>query len=133
MVDLSAIRDGMEVISSDGERLGTATGVENGRLGIRAEGGTRNVSTDRISRVDDHVHLLDSGAVVRGDWSGRAAPKPHPTEGRARGPWIVGVVFIVILVLLLIWGLLYMFGGAGNDRTEPLPITGQGEGSLNRQ
>jgi hypothetical protein len=133
MVDLSAIRDGMEVISSDGELVGAATGVEGGRIGVRTADGLRHVDADRVSRVDDHVHLRDSAAVVRGDWSGAPIPREDPTAGRAKGPWIVGLVFLVILVLLLIWGLLYMFGGAGNDRTEPLPITGQGEGSLNQQ
>ncbi|MFN3943963.1 MAG: DUF2171 domain-containing protein [Allosphingosinicella sp.] len=130
MADIARIRENMEVISSDGELVGHVASLDGGRLSVRsAGGGTHPVDPGRISRVDDHVHLLDSAAVLRGDWSGRAAPPPHPTEGRAKGPWAIGIVFVVILIGLLIWGLLYMLGGAGNDRTEPLPITGQGDGT----
>ncbi len=49
--------------------------------------------------------------------------RPKQQMGKARLPWLIGLVFLAILVLLLIWGLVY----AADDGTtkEPLPSTGQ--------
>lgn len=128
MADLTAIRPRMEVMSSDGELVGHVHSSDQGRLlvsPLRAPPGAagRDVDTDWVSRVDEHVHLRHGAAVIRGRWSGSAESRPRRTEGGAKIPWLIGLVLLAIAVLLLIWGFVY----AADDGTtaEPLPSTGE--------
>ena len=128
MADLTAIRPGMQVISSDGEVVGHVRTSENGRLTVSPLGGAgaggHPVDEDWVARVDDHVHLRHSAGVVRGRWSGNAEARPNQQMGKARLPWLIGLVLLAIAVLLLIWAFVYAADG-GSDTAQPLPSTGQ--------
>ncbi|MDP8995067.1 MAG: DUF2171 domain-containing protein [Pseudomonadota bacterium] len=127
MADVHLIRQGMEVLSADGELVGRVVGTADG-ITVHPTGtaapGAHPLPDHWVVRVDEHVHLRHSAAVVRGEWSGYAAPEPHPTEGGARLPWIIGLVLLAIAVLLLVWGFVYA-ADSRTDPGEPLPSTGQ--------
>jgi len=132
MAELSAIRPRMEVKSSDGEIVGHVHSTDQGRLMVSPVDGVgvgagHPVSDDWIARVDEHVHLRHSAAVVRGRWSGSDAlpdARPNQEMGKARLPWIIGLVLLAIAVLLLIWAFVYG-ASSGGDTTRPIPATGQ--------
>jgi hypothetical protein len=125
MVD---IRQGMDVLSSDGEIVGRTGLSDAGRIAVvpggGGGGGTRDVPPDWITRVDEHVHLRHSAAMLRAEWRGDV-PRPAPSEGRARLPWLIGIVLLLIAVFLLFWGLVYNADGDRNPE-QPMPSTGQG-------
>lgn len=128
MVDLGAIRPRMEVKSSDGEVIGHVHSSEAGRLMVSPLGGVGAgsgfpVAGDWVTRVDEHVHLRHSAADIRGRWSGVDA-RPNQQMGKARIPWLIGLVLLAIAVLLLIWALVYA-GSPGGDTTRPIPATGE--------
>ena len=128
MADFGAIRPRMEVKSSDGEVVGHVHSAEGGRLSVSPVGGVGAgsgfpVDADWITRVDEHVHLRHSAADLRGRWHGVDA-QPNQQMGKARIPWLIGLVLLAIAVLLLIWALVYA-GSDGSDTTRPIPATGQ--------
>lgn len=124
MADTGAIRENMAVISSDGELVGHVSAVRGGGLELRPAAGSgglsRPLALDRVSRVDHQVHLLDSAAVVRGELGGPAEPPPHRTEGRLKGPFVIGALFLVIALVLLVWGLLY--ASTDTEPAAPAPV-----------
>ena len=123
MVD---IRQGMDVVSSDGKVLGRTEAHEGGPIALTlAEGGgMRHVPADYVTRVDEHVHLRHSAAALRAEWRGSDA-RPEPSEGRARLPWAIGIVLLLIALFLLLWGFVYNVDG-DRDPRQPMPSTGQG-------
>ena len=132
MAELSAIRPGMEVKSSDGEVIGHVRSTDTGRLLVSpldgAGGGAGYpVDEDWVTRVDEHVHLRHSAADMRGrlgDRPGGVDARPNPQMGKARLPWLIGLVLLGIAVLLLIWALVYA-ASPGGDTTRPIPATGE--------
>lgn len=127
MADLARIRRDMEVISSDGETVGRVASTEDGLAVAPSAGGASGphpIPHEWVARVDDHVHLRHSAAVVRGRWSGNAEPRPQQSMGKAKAPWLIGLVLLAIAVLLLIWALAYSADDS-RDSSEPLPSTGQ--------
>lgn len=108
-MDTSLIRENMDVIASDGERVGTVAALEGERLSVRpvSGGAAGYVPLDWISRIDEHVHLRHTGAVARGEIEGIPEPAPEPTEGRLKGPAVIGGIFLAIAVALLVWALFY--------------------------
>jgi hypothetical protein len=128
MADLGAIRPRMEVKSSDGVVVGHVHSADAGRLSVSPVDGVGAgsgfpLSEDWVTRVDEHVHLRHSAADIRGRWHGVDA-QPNQQMGKARLPWIIGLVLLAIAVLLLIWALVYA-GSPGGDTTQPIPATGQ--------
>ncbi|HEX8191635.1 MAG TPA: DUF2171 domain-containing protein [Allosphingosinicella sp.] len=128
MADFGAIRPRMEVKSSDGEVIGHVYSSENGRLSVSpldgvGAGSGFPVDPDWVTRVDEHVHLRHSAADIRGRWHGVDA-QPAQQMGKAKVPWVIGLVLLAIAVLLLIWGMMYA-GSDGGDTTRPIPATGQ--------
>jgi hypothetical protein len=123
MVD---IRQGMDVVSSDGEVVGRTGVSDAGRIAVTPAGGdaSRDIPPDWISRVDEQVHLRRSAGAVHAEWRGDV-PKPPPTEGRARLPWAIGIVLLLIALFLLLWGFVYNADGDRNPE-QPMPSTGQG-------
>ncbi len=123
MVD---IRQGMNVVSSDGEIVGRTGVSDAGRISVTPlEGeGSRDIPGDWITRVDEHVHLRHSSGAIRSEWRGDMA-RPDPTEGRARIPWAIGLVLLLIALFLLLWGFVYNADGDRNPE-QPAPSTGQG-------
>jgi len=70
---LAKISDGMEVVDTDGTRVGTVARVEGGHLKIiRADLAPRNahqfVGPELIAAVDDRVHLSHSWDELRRLW-----------------------------------------------------------------
>ena len=70
---LTRIREGMEVVDTDGTRVGTVARVEGGHLKIiRPEQEPRNahqfVSPELIQSVDERVHLGRSWDELRRLW-----------------------------------------------------------------
>ena len=122
---MADIRQGMDVISSDVQLIGRTGAYDGGPIPLTlADGGaTRHVPLDYVTRVDEHVHLRHSADAIRGEWRGSAA-HPHPTEGRARVPWLIGIVLLLIAVFLLIWGFVYAADDS-TDTRQALPSTGQ--------
>lgn len=128
MADLSLIRPQMQVLGSDGELVGHVHSADGDRLMVSPVGGVgagsgHQLQADWIARVDEHVHLRHGAAVVRGRWSGADA-RPNQQMGKARLPWLIGLVFLAIAIVLLFWGFFYA-GSAGGDTTRPIPATGQ--------
>ena len=108
MAELSHIRQGMQVKSSDGEVVGHV--APGGGLSVTPIGGgaAHSVSEEWVSRVDEHVHLRHSAAVLRGRWSGNAIPaEAVPTQKGAKVPIILGLIVIAIALVLLFWGFFY--------------------------
>lgn len=90
MTDPSQIREGMPVMSSDGERLGTVDKIEGGdrvKLNRRdaPDGEHHFVPLSAVSRVDEHVHLAQPASAVRSmaGWTAAAAGAGAATAGMA--------------------------------------------------
>lgn len=137
------IRDGMEVLGSDGARVGVVEDVESGRILLRDEGrgGARAVALSHVERVaDGRVHLNESASVARGglraaiaEATGDPAPdRPHAPRGRATLLWAIGA--LVLLASLLI---VYLRREdreeellAAPPQIEPGPVSPVGTGGL---
>lgn len=79
---LASIREGMEVVDSDGTRIGTVARVEGGHLKIlRNDQKPRNahqfVSPKLIHSVDERVHLSLSWDELRRLWADDPFNKHH--------------------------------------------------------
>jgi len=70
MVDRSLIRPDMEVIASDGERLGRVDDIEASGIKLTKDGSPdgkhHHVDFDDVARVDEHVHLNRTRASLFG-------------------------------------------------------------------
>lgn len=49
--------------------------------------------------------------------------QPNRQMGKARLPWLIGLVLLAIALLLLVWG--FVYAADDGPTTEPLPSTGQ--------
>ena len=79
---LATIREGLEVVDSDGTRIGTVARIEGGHLKIlRNDQKPRNahqfVSPQLIHSVDDHVRLTQSWDELRRLWAHDEFAKHH--------------------------------------------------------
>jgi hypothetical protein len=79
---LATIREGMEVVDTDGTRIGTVARREGGHLKIvRLDQKPRNahqfVSPELIRSVDDRVHLSRSWDELRRLWAHDEFAKHH--------------------------------------------------------
>ena len=120
MIDRSQIRQHMDVISADGERVGTVDAVEGERIKLTkdasADGKHHHVDLSDVARVDEHVHLSKSraalGLAAAGAATGGAAtpaiplpPIRNPTvEGAAPRrnymlPWVLAGLALLALIL----------------------------------
>ena len=108
---------GMQVLTSDGEFLGTIEDDAPDGFILRTSGGNGNMVTLPelwIADIDDRVHLNRTGAEAAAGWQAmqfRKSDKPSPETGRDRpqrtspAAWLIflallGVVLLVILALL---------------------------------
>lgn len=78
MSDRVNIREHMEVIGSDGSRVGTVDKVEGETIKLakndpQANGSHHWIPMDWVQNVDQHVHLSKSSADVSRNWQ-TAAP-----------------------------------------------------------
>ena len=131
MVDLRSVREGMQVLGSDGGMIGEVSGVHGNHIHVRptppVEGGAEHVvPLAWVARVDDHVHLQRTAALARDTWqsheggggtAGAAAAQRRgeaATDRPARGSkwvWIVGAIMLLIIIILGIRA----FGYAGTE------------------
>jgi hypothetical protein len=84
---LARIREGMEVVDSDGTRIGTVARIEGGHLKIlRNDQDPRNahqfVSSELIHSVDDRVRLSRSWDELRRLWADDEFNKRHNLRPR---------------------------------------------------
>ncbi len=121
MIDRSQIRHDMDVIASDGERLGKVDEVEGERIKLTkdssSDGKHHHVDLTDIARVDEHVHLSKTRAALGLAVAGTAgaASKPgnplppirNPAVGSAEPrrnymlPWVLGGLALLALILAL--------------------------------
>ncbi|PAX06865.1 OmpA family protein [Sphingomonas lenta] len=113
MVDRFSIKDGMEVVGSDGARVGTVRDVETGRFILHDETGharDRALMLSRVERVEgNRVHLTETASVVLGGFAERLAeatgdPDPHhphsPRTAKTALYWALGL-FLLLASLAL--------------------------------
>ena len=120
MAQASDIREHMEVIGADGVKIGTVDHMDGERIKLTrrdsADGEHHYIPLADVTRVDAHVHVGTTAAVLGLTGSADAAVVPDPNavfppvlnrqvEGATpRGnyylPWIVGVIGLILLFLL---------------------------------
>ncbi|HEX8389250.1 MAG TPA: DUF2171 domain-containing protein [Sphingomonas sp.] len=113
MIHREQLRDGMEVIGSDGAPVGRVSDVKTGRfMFARTDGaGTGTLDLNHIERVDgDRVVLTQTGAATLGGFGARVAeatgdpvdPNAHLITGRKPGRatllWILGALAFAAIV-----------------------------------
>ena len=124
MVDRSQIRQHMDVIASDGERIGKVDAVEGERIKLTkdasSDGQHHHIDLTDVSRVDDHVHLSKTRAALGLALAGAGAagtahakpanplpPLRNPTVGGAAPrrnymlPWVLAGLALLALILAL--------------------------------
>ncbi len=124
MVDASQIRPHMDVIASDGERVGTVDAVEGQRIKLTRDaspdGKHHHVDLSDVSRIDEHVHLSKTRAALGLAAAGAAAtaggaakpanplpPLRNPTVDGATPrrnfmlPWVLAGLALLALILAL--------------------------------
>ena len=121
MVDRSQIRQHMDVIASDGERIGTVDAVEGERIKLTTDaardGKQDHVDLSDVARVDEHVHLSKTRAALglaatgaAGGASKTANPLPPLRNPSVDGaaprrnymlPWVLAGLALLVLILAL--------------------------------
>lgn len=131
MVEMRGVRDGMQVLGSDGGMIGAVAGVHGDHLHVRPtppdDIDTYIVPFAWVARVDDHVHLNRDAALVRDTWkhaqhtvSGHEREAAHTGVGRS---WLVWLIGAVLLLLVLVAGLRGC-GYAVSDTSREQPAVG---------
>lgn len=73
MMDQNQIREHMDVISSDGQHVGTVDHMDGNRIKLTkndqtAQGKHHYLPMDWVQTVDEHVHLNQSSQQVMQNW-----------------------------------------------------------------
>ena len=130
MANVQNVRNGMQVLGSDGGMIGTVSGIEGDQIAVthagEHAGHHHHVPSSWVARVDEHVHLDRTAATAWDSWKahggGATGGQARGTEVRgeaatdrpARGSkwvWIVGAIMLLIIIILGIRG----FGYAGTE------------------
>ncbi|HEY0627161.1 MAG TPA: DUF2171 domain-containing protein [Allosphingosinicella sp.] len=139
MVDVRNVRQGMQVIGSDGGMVGEVAGLHGDHIHVRptppVESGVDHVvPRGWVVRVDQHVHLDREAALVRDTWTTgepahAAAPAAaaHHTErkrpdnyhgvGKSWIVWLIGIIFLAIVIILGVRGCGY--AASDSDTRQP--------------
>lgn len=125
------IREGMQVIGSDGGMVGRVVGLHGDHIHLEptapVHAGDHIVPRSWIARVDDHVHLDREAALVREMWGQSDGPVPaasttrarvspatetttapgaHPDDYHGMGKsWIVWVIGGLLLLMIIVLGI----------------------------
>jgi len=92
---INNVREGMEVIASDGGMVGRVFGLHADHIHVQptapVHGGDHIIPRGWIARVDEHVHLDRDAALVRETWgSDHAIPPAAGHAGRTSGAAAAG-------------------------------------------
>jgi hypothetical protein len=114
MADMKDIREGMQVLGSDGGMVGRVSGLHGDHLHVEPDApepaGARIVPRAWVARVDEHVHLNREAALVRDTWTRHdpsiAAPPAAGREGGGKGwlLWLLGLALLAAVIFLGIRG-----------------------------
>lgn len=130
MVDAHNVREGMQVIGSDGGMVGRVLGLHDDHIHVEptapVHGGDHVIPRSWVARTDDHVHLSLDAALVRERWgsgeghvrSAPAASAAGTREAAHRGmgkSWIVWLIGAILLLLIIVLGI----RGCGYAAEEP--------------
>ena len=117
---MADIREGMQVLGSDGGMVGRVTGTHGDHIHVQPDppashGGEHIVPRSWVARTDDHLHLNRDAALVRETWTthgedhvaGTAAPVHVDHRSRKSGgkSWIVWLIGAILLLLIIILGI----------------------------
>lgn len=117
MASAHDIREGMQVIGSDGGMVGRVTRLHGDHIHVEPDapepgGGGRLVPHRWVVRVDDHVHLDRTAALARDTWQPASAEAGAASSAEGIEPagggkwlWIVGALVLLIALYLIIGGL----------------------------
>ena len=122
----------MQVIASDGGMVGHVEAPEGERIRVtsaaRPGSGYHSIPAEWVVRVDEHVHLDREAALVRDQWTTKAAAaavhsttQPEAPSHRRPPrwiPWAVGFAGLAIILILAIFAFAY---GFGVEEGTPLP------------
>lgn len=138
------IREGLQVLGSDGGMVGRVKGLHGDHIHVEptvpSHSGDHTVPLAWVERADDHVHLNREAALVRDTWgSGHPIPPGHgatttrttSTTTRAAGThggasrgmgksWIVWLIGALLLALIIVLGI-RGFGYAADDSSTEQP------------
>lgn len=135
------IREGMEVIGSDGGLIGRVLGLHGDHIHVEPTAPVH--ANDHIfprtwvARVDDHVHLDRDAALVRQTWgasdrqsaathtapaataarSGIKHEAAHSGVGKSWIVWAIGAVLLLLIIVLMIRG--FGYAASDSDMSEP--------------
>jgi hypothetical protein len=123
MANIDDIREGMEVLGSDGGMVGRVVGLHGDHIHVEptapVHAGDHTVPRTWVARIDDHVHLNREASLVRETWgSGHAIPPGQPSatthgdaprrEARHKEggkSWIVWAIGALLLLFILFLGI----------------------------
>jgi hypothetical protein len=156
MVGMHGVRDGLQILGSDGGMIGRVDAIEQHRLRLHstaAPEGHYYIPSHWIDHVDDHVHLNVTAATARERWevaegtsaaagaTGRTRDAAAGTTGdRAGGhsnrlAWIIGAIFVLAILFLAVRSCGYAVDDSTNME-QPLPSADSdatGAGATNGQ
>ena len=115
MAQAHEIREGMQVLGSDGGMVGTVDGVEGDRIKLtRDAAGTHHyVPLAWTARIDEHLHLDRSAALVRDSWTAETGPTGYGAREAAatdrpaaasKWVWVIGAILLVLILILGVRG-----------------------------
>jgi hypothetical protein len=117
------IREGLEVLGSDGGMVGRVKGLHGDHIHVEptapVHSGDHTVPLSWVVRADDHVHLDREAALVRDTWgSGHAIPPERPAAAprataahreveheSGSNSWIVWAIGGLLLLFVLFLGI----------------------------
>ncbi len=117
---MADIREGMQVLGSDGGMVGRVTGLHGDHIHVEPDApsphaGSHIVPRNWVARIDDHVHLNREAALVRDTWTSHDPSSPatpvrgeaHRSMGKSWIVWLIGAILLLMIILLGIRGLGY--------------------------